>query len=571
MELLRELIEDDLISLSDRRTNIVASEEAIRVIIKAYENTHQLINPLLIKISDVSDFIKSKLKPLESNHYQLILQLGHRSNIQQGNPDTIHYAALDLFIKPNEPIIAFVADHYKGMHYLSFYETFNTIKKELGNTINFIIAGGSLYQTDDKHCPIFTIQHLLLTAHDSQLRNMLTDAVHKQLQQDINAMYVKLPWFDLPPNYNLLAQSFVGSTLNYIKQLAPDTVSPDGTLIPSSGSRELIDCKFDELIERNLDVKRIENDELKLINVGIRNSAITLAHQAFLFLNNSMSYSESDLITLCYKDHHPKIYALLQNALDATEAADEGHPLFELVFNNAEVFNICLNNDNFNTLFNNKIFLSLLKLGHINVNDVFKKITQGSISNHEPISIVTRNIKELLNNLDFLSQTNTAIENGQSPDTSDTSALFLNADTSKLFKYTKIGTLYFSKKISKDILLKITPFSLSRTFDTMENQTAIEELNKLATLTKKRIIPSAKIDDTDYAFDLFGNVEENVETEALLVPPNEIPANNQLAASEKVDPNLPLVARALGQLGLFSEEKNIQPLIPSKWLGRPIK
>ena len=165
--LLKDLLVDDLAMFSND-PSLVASEESIRLLIDIYQKHNKLINPSLVHMDDVPDLLKRLHKIGKPVHTQLIIESCSRSLIQARDPlrdnISVHYTAMDVFCDEEGRLTALLADHYHGKSWGMSGEL-----QQLDLPLLIVVAGGSIYQADHTHCPIFTLQHLLLSAHDKEL------------------------------------------------------------------------------------------------------------------------------------------------------------------------------------------------------------------------------------------------------------------------------------------------------------------------------------------------------------------------------------------------------------------
>jgi len=401
--LLKMLLFNDLVKFSSLTSQSVASEEAIRLMLEVYKQKDQLINPFLIHESKVPEFLKKVNARKRSAHYQLMVECGTRSLISQEKHKTIHYSAMDIFCHDTGKITVFIADHSAGKKYDSYRPSY----QELDLPIHFIVAGGTSYQTDAIHCPIFTLQHLLLSAHDSNLHQQLFD-----IAASSDEKVTQLPWFSLPPEYNLNTQSFTLLT-HYIDHQKSSEETP-----PDTESRALKDAKFDEHLSRVL-----ESHDHKVKNRSINHLTLQFARDAFVALDQ---LTETEAIDICYAEK-TNIKSMLKLALKIRkmhEAAEEqplddelNNSFFEFIFSNQPLFNL-LKLENFSTgkindyatlqaLFLSPSFLYLVDIQRLNPKKIFNKITYSNGIERKldllNLNILMKNIK-VLNTLVHLLQ-----------------------------------------------------------------------------------------------------------------------------------------------------------------------
>ncbi|RMX19124.1 hypothetical protein EAS68_06720 [Legionella jordanis] len=302
---ISELIAADLNELAYSGSDYIASEESIRFLVDFYNGRGLLTNAIVIhkdqllaylheKISNDPGFLKTEA------HYQFFIEVGARSKAQQRTPAAIHYCALDLFISPDSPPFAFVADHYQK--FSGYYAEFAQISEKLG--IQFLVVGSKDYfQADSVHCPIFTLRHLLLTAHDGHIHNFLKSLVNLQTFPSV----VQFDWNSMPPNYVLNSQSF--TMLTKYTQSVKDQ---EGGSLDTPASL-LVQHHFDEQISSTLFNDARVN---KVRNKSIRYLAAEYAGEAVVALEAQEGYQlESKLIDLCYQTY-PLLHSVLRKAFE---------------------------------------------------------------------------------------------------------------------------------------------------------------------------------------------------------------------------------------------------------------
>ena len=203
---IKTLIANDLQRFS-QDPNLVASEEALRFIIHHYHQSGMLSNPKIVPYVDLPSQLNTLHKNKEPSHVQFFIEFNSRSlssravhfkrDILTSETTSIHYAAMDVFCDEQGSITAFIADHYFGKDYR--FHGDHDFLKQFKFPIYFIIAGGSYHQTDSSHCPIFTLQHLLLTAHDTALHTVLKDRV-RDLKNSWNYTVIQYLQHNIEPN-----------------------------------------------------------------------------------------------------------------------------------------------------------------------------------------------------------------------------------------------------------------------------------------------------------------------------------------------------------------------------------
>lgn len=363
---MKELIFNDLVRFCSAEQDAVASEESIRLMIEMYKRKGQLVNPVLMVSTEVVPFIKNLNKQKVKSHDQLIVESGSRSLKKQGEHDSIHYTAMDVFCDESGRVTVFIADHYHGKLYHSYKKEYEDLK--LNPAVHFIVAGATRYQSDATSCPIFSLQHLLLTAQDHALCAELV-----AMPQPTDDNVTKMPWFELPPQYNVSTQSFTEIT-RFVD-----------SMISNKRTKQLWDAWFDVMIAENLQC----NAENKIQNKTIKSLAIQFARDAFLFLE---TITEKELITMCYHSRYPEVESIMHKALSASNLLDKpelptGHPLFDVMFSNQPFFHMISNSlansakkkkltENFYHLMANSSLLCLMKSGCIDPSELFKQLTK---------------------------------------------------------------------------------------------------------------------------------------------------------------------------------------------------
>ena len=116
---LKELLIADLSHILQKSEHVIA-DESIRLIVEKLKTENKLVNPLIIKATQICNFFKAIHHEKKECHYQVILESGERGQLNQGDWGSIHYAAMDVFCNENGEIIVLIADHYHGAKYNSF-------------------------------------------------------------------------------------------------------------------------------------------------------------------------------------------------------------------------------------------------------------------------------------------------------------------------------------------------------------------------------------------------------------------------------------------------------------------
>lgn len=455
---LSELICDDLADLAHLESDVIASEEAIRVMMTMFKDKGLLSNITFVHKEQFQDFLKQKLGNVflvdTPAHYQFIIEVGERSKAKQRTPETIHYCALDLYFRPGKQPLAFVADHYQGHN--GYYNEFAAISKNLG--IQFVVAGGETYQADSVHCPIFTQMHLLLSASDDGLLTILEDIVKEQNEPGV----VKFNWDKLAPKYMLYSQS-VSMLLKYV-----DTVKNREGSPKNEASQLLVESKFSDrlsstlfpLVSKSLDLRG------KLRNKGIKYLAADFASGVVLELEkNPSSYDEQKLIDICYKERYPLVYQVLSDALIMQKAYPyikdsvfKAHPLFELAFYHANVLEFCLKKTNFKKIFTDKSMLELMQKDLISPYVLFAKLTNIT----KNIEVTEEQCRKVVNNLDAFAIIVKNLDVSSAVNQEELLGLLFSSKTKAFFQNDILAKLFFKGLISVQMIEKIVPFKIEK-------------------------------------------------------------------------------------------------------------
>ena len=527
---LRDLITNDLADLAYLGSEVVASEEAIRCIMHVYQTKGSIKNVELIHIGQFGDYLKRFLDNLESSqnqsddtpstqfkHFQFFIEVGERSRIEQGQHGSIHYAALDLFLIPQKKPLAFLADH----HHPYIYPTLEMVSKELN--IDFIVMHGTMKsiriqpdntdllnnlkcQNDKVHCPIFTITHLVQTAHDLSLLEMLDkmrDGTATSTPQIIN-----LRLDQLSPDYLLQAQS-LSLILEYIDTIkARDIIH--GAVEQHEASNTLVKAEFADKLQQNL-VWVKSKDSFKAQNHSIKYATAEVAGITVLKLEEDGFIQDNALINLCYEDRYPLLNQLLCQALSVEVNASElphnqkhgAHPIFELAFNHASILENCLKNNNFMKIFSNENILILIYQERIDVSSLFNKLitkTNTVCVNAELADLVSKN----LDSLAFLlhESPNCLFK----PSAEELLDIIFKKTTQAFFQNQELAHLFKIGKISFPLLMRIQPRILNENTTWKSLQSDEEKINLLNTLYPE-VIQTMAIQETDEEvpldFDIF--------------------------------------------------------------------
>lgn len=395
---LSDLLCDDFAELANHGSEYVASEESIRVLLDIYQS--QLSNISFVHIEKLQTLLaEQRKKPCyhsTSAHYQYFVEFESRSLIEQRKWRAVHYCALDLFVRPGLPSIAFVADHFKG--FKVEYVKFKSIS-ELFN-IQFVIAGGKqTYQADNVHCPIFTLKHLLLTAEDPELPLLLSSVVGEK-----PGLY-QLNWNQLSPNYLIGPQSFSMIT-DYVDSRVNDKVRKElaflqlfgpkginlicdyvGSNVRYQGDSELERLKFDKNLSPYLkpvhEHLSADPNYLKLRNKFIKYCAADFSGRAVMELEKQGTrYTEAALIKICYKrDRFRLVRRFLDKAYEQQllhkvfYKKNRIHPFFEFAFYHANALEKCLENEEIQRVLTHPIIAGLVFWGLVDPNELLEKVT----------------------------------------------------------------------------------------------------------------------------------------------------------------------------------------------------
>ena len=476
--MLIDLIVNDLTIVCSIDSKAVLSEESIRLMLKAHED--RLVNLMLIHEKSVPELLQKISRNKKKNHYQLFIEVGSRSLMHQGVPECIHYSAMDVFCSETGAIVAFIADHYQGKEYHSYRAIYETLQLE---DIHFIVAGGTSHQTDGKSCPIFTLSHLLLTAHDVQLHEQLIEIACASTER-----MIKLPWFGLNPSYNISTQSFTSLT-SYV-----DHIKQTEALPPEVESTILRAARFDEVLTNKFQQVQSKSGKDLIINKNIESQSIDYASATLLFMQSGIT--EELLVEYCYRDKYPLIADMLQYSLQISrETGMDNDNLFAFIFSNQPFLNYLLEDfvhakkvkgqktDNPNQkmylLMINRSLIVLIQRRYIDPFELFMFLTDKSdskickllekkVSSLYKQGIDSQFFSHLINYMDNYPDFNPNLMT-----TSLIKLLFI-PNIVNLFKIEKIRNLYFSGKLS-DIDFTVTRF----------NQL---NLNSLADMSEDQII-----------------------------------------------------------------------------------
>lgn len=395
MRILKEKLCDEFVELS-MNTTLVASEESIRVLMTWHHRDGRLVNPMLLNVNDLPSVLESIHHKKERTHVQVFVEFNTRSLNSQKSPDQegvrVHYAAMDVFCDTEGQIIVLLADHYFGKEF-RYHQTEQAFQAKFSFPIFFVIAGGSEYQKDNAHCPFFSLQHLLLTAHDDELHERLV-VMHREntlslanflawkettfspegrIYLEVKKQYLcysvwsqdpvprlfkgkiklvslgiaaalsysldsflphaekivhelrlaghfpkstSLPWFSLPPRYNVYPQRMIEIT-NYVEQASEHGLCADA---------------FDDAVTKNLVFFR---EGGRIQNRGIDRFAAEQCLWAIDTLSDE-TFDETTLIEICYKHRYPVAVDILTAFLEQNLVKY----MIDFVFSNQFVLNM---------------------------------------------------------------------------------------------------------------------------------------------------------------------------------------------------------------------------------------
>lgn len=397
---LSELLCDDYEALANPLSKTVLSEEAIRYMLAFFEEQGKLSHPIFVHINNLEKLLTNELKletlP-EGMHFQFMVEVGYRSKEAQRAANNVHYCAIDLFTLQEGTPLMILADHYVG--HAAFDGHFKSIAKKLN--VHFLVLGfgqstpliASNFQADTVHCPIFTMNHLLLSANYSH-------DFHKHMEQLAVSLGTEectfIDWFFLPPEFIIPAQS-TKIIYGYL-----DHVSKTEHLSEGKSSVCLAKSAFPSMLSSALRI----NAQQKVINHAIEDIASHLAGQAVVSLESPQAVKETDLIALCYAEQYPLTYQLLMTAHKEAQmiseleqrATPEAHPLFELCFSNTLSLEALLSENTFHHIFSNKDLLFFMQQGALNPDELYnylRIVENGSKINKLHCNIVKSNLQGL--------------------------------------------------------------------------------------------------------------------------------------------------------------------------------
>lgn len=416
----------------------VASEESIRLLLDYFKRNGQLENTCLIHSDDVIQYLKNLYSFKNYGHYQLIVEFGKRDLLRQAQPDRIHYSAIDIYYDTTH-FIVFVVDHYYGKDFYSYRQVY----EDLELPIQFIVAGGSLYQADTAHCPIFTLQHLLLTAWDENLKEQLLN-----LARQTSGKYIQLPWFELCPHYILYMQSFSGLTkyVDYRKNKQQNA--------PDENCEELKKFDFDIKLSKYLEY----NDDFKIQNGGIKILSSQFKDIVCQALNDC--YTEDNLIDILYAKRYPMVVNILKRSL----ALKNTYPITSFIFSNQPFLELLHRNSTtiklnkketpaemFFLIFQNQKILELISTKELCPYWLFQSLTH---INGKEMLLDTSKIRLAFRNLHLLEERVSRRDELRLYDFSPQELLFLSNTTA--YSSPVVKELFFYGQIDKNYVKSIS-------------------------------------------------------------------------------------------------------------------
>ncbi|MFJ1268302.1 hypothetical protein ACD661_07020 [Legionella lytica] len=492
---LSELISDDLAELANHESDYIASEEAIQVM-KALYNKKMELDIQLIHKEQLPKFLHDSALLKTPGHYQFIVEVGERSKLTRHSPETIHYCAVDFFIRADERPLAFVADHYRG--HRGYYAEFATIAKTLG--VQFFVVGGATYQADSVHCPVFSLQHLLLTAKDDELLSLLEGTA--KLSKD---PVTYLDWSELSPMYMVYSQS-VNTLFNYVR----DVKQKEGTGLELDSS-VLASSQFSQRLQETLyPVSQPGANLGKIRNKAIRYLAAHHAGITVTALESGAIFNAEELINICYKERYPLVHEMLLSALqiekkhpfETDSGLNNAHPLFELAFYHAHIMEGLLKNPDFKIIFADKNSLILMQKGLINPMDLFNVLTS---SGHH-LEVNKAACRNVVSNLVLLAAiVNNELDNKLDITSDELIQALSSGKTKNFFHNQALSILFEQGLISMELLSLISPNQVKlELLEPLELDAKIEHL-------RTQFTPTIQVDnseDTDDELGLFGFATE---------------------------------------------------------------
>jgi hypothetical protein len=553
--LLSELIEKDLTELAWPAVEVVPTEESIQLLIHVYNNLGLLLNARLTHIDQLEKNLLFLFETLSfdlPSHHQFFIEFGYRDKKEAGNRGSAHYAALDLFVRPGKPCLAFFADHDRG----NMDSQLAILLNKLGIQVVFVSGfseGGKkhIYQADSVHCPIFTLAHLMNSAHDSELLPLLEGLPASSSHNNATSCH----WFELPPQYMRHAQSVTGTLSSYVDACKRKEGRPD-----EEPSDALSASRFDWIVSETL-VLDIKNN--RLVNKAIQFTASEAAGITFSALENG-SVPEETLIDICYQTRYPLVCNLLKKAWhlqngDAVSSSSSSdvinpHPLFELVFAQPHIIEFCLKEHKFNRIFTHDFMLLLMKHGIVNAHELFKRITVIA-KGVEPGDTESSKIIPNLASLELILAHKDRISQILSPE--KILDLLSYKSTASFLKNDMLLTMFLKGIIPVDMIERIRPHTLSCP-EFLNLETDESRLNYLDTQFPLQVAAASvqNIDEDDNGFSLFANDDsenseedknEEEDEDLFFVPPIVVSPNT----SPTKPVSNPLLIRSARKLKFF--------------------
>ncbi|WP_133135859.1 hypothetical protein [Legionella rowbothamii] len=526
---LSELICDDLAELANHESDYIASEEAIHFM-KALYNKNKELNIHLIHKDQFSNFLKNHPLMTTPGHYQFIIEVGERSKLKQRTPDTIHYCAVDLFIRSGKTPLAFVGDHYRGHN--GYYSEFESLAKALG--VQFIVVGGATYQADSVHCPIFSLQHLLLTAEDENILPLLEEKTNNS-----TADVTYLGWAELSPMYMVYSQS-VNTLFNYVRDVKQKEDKPE-----ELNSTLLAGSKFAQSLQETLyPLPQKGANQGKIRNKAIKYLAAHHAGIAVKELESEAVFNTEALINICYKERYPLVHELLFAALEiekdypfATEfGINNSHPLFELAFYQAHIMEGLLKTPDFKTIFTDKNLLILMQKGLLNPTAVFNAL----IEKGHHLGVNKSACRVVVSNLIFLATIVKHELDDKLNISSDNLVQLLTAGKTKSFFQNKALSVLFEKGlISLELLPLISPHQVDVKFlATLERDEDKREY------LRQQFIPMIPVSNSDEAEDDIG-VDDSENLDDLFAVPEVQPITTAPSLATKPQLHIGLLVQSM--------------------------
>lgn len=416
----------------------VASEESIRFLLDYFKRNGQLENTCLIHNDDVVQYLRDLYSSTNYGHYQLMVESGIRNQLVQAEPDCIHYNAIDIYYDTTH-FIVFIVDHAHGIEYHSYHQAY----EDLELPIQYIVAGGHLYQADRKHCPIFTLQHLLLTAMDEDLKEQLF-----HLADEIPEKFIPLPWFELPPHYLLYMQSYSG-LLEYVDYRKHIQENP-----PEEDCEELKKFNFDIRLSKYLNY----NDEFNFKNKGIEILSAQFRDVAYQALSDC--YTHNELIDILYAKRYPMAVHILKRALTLSQT----HPIASFIFSNQPFLELLHRNQTnmklskkktpaemFYLIFQNQTILKLILTKELCPDWLFQSLTS---QDGKKRLLDSSKIRLAFANLDLLEERVSREAEFNPHDFSPQELLFLS--NTRAYSSPVVKELFFSGQIDKNYVKSIS-------------------------------------------------------------------------------------------------------------------